>query len=239
MVYDSYGVMSTDSGSVQADYVSYTGREAERDLGIYYYRARYYDPLTGRFMVSDPFGFSAGDVNLYRYVGNNPVNLNDPFGLKEYIFVSFSVSAGYRYFGGEFGQYYLIDPSTGHYHSWYYGSAGPGFSAGIWGGFTAAGQIEAGTYTGQDFPAEIHPISLTLSTFSAAPHGLGAQLTGTSFWGGGDLGWTAGYAYGIGASISGFGTYSFGHRSGDLDDLPEWIRRLIGFRITDYCHKDE
>jgi RHS repeat-associated protein len=84
MVYDSYGVMSTDSGSVQADYVSYTGREAERDLGdlgIYYYRARYYDPLTGRFMVPDPLGFAAGDVNLYRYVGNNPANFNDPYGL--------------------------------------------------------------------------------------------------------------------------------------------------------------
>lgn len=81
MVYDSYGVMSTDSGSVQADYVSYTAREAERDLGIYYYRARFYDPLTGRFMVRDPLGLSAGDVNLYRYVGNNPVSLRDPFGL--------------------------------------------------------------------------------------------------------------------------------------------------------------
>ena len=81
MVYDSYGVMSTDSGSVQADYVSYTGREAERDLGIYYYRARYYDPLTGRFMVRDPLGLAAGDVNLYRYVGNNPVSLSDPSGM--------------------------------------------------------------------------------------------------------------------------------------------------------------
>ncbi|UCE66515.1 MAG: RHS repeat-associated core domain-containing protein [Candidatus Zixiibacteriota bacterium] len=81
MVYDSYGVMTTDSGSVQADYVSYTGREAEADLGIYYYRARYYDPLTGRFMVRDPLGFAAGDVNFYRYIWNNPSNLRDPSGL--------------------------------------------------------------------------------------------------------------------------------------------------------------
>jgi RHS repeat-associated protein len=80
MVYSSYGVMSADSSSVQADYVSYTGREDERNLGIYYYRARYYDPLTGRFMVRDPLGFAAGDVNLYRYVGNNPTRFKDPFG---------------------------------------------------------------------------------------------------------------------------------------------------------------
>ncbi|UCE67636.1 MAG: RHS repeat-associated core domain-containing protein, partial [Candidatus Zixiibacteriota bacterium] len=82
MVYSSYGVMSTDSGSVLADYVSYTGREAERDLGIYYYRARYYDPLTGRFMVRDPIDFYGGDINLYRYVRNNPVNITDAMGLK-------------------------------------------------------------------------------------------------------------------------------------------------------------
>jgi RHS repeat-associated protein len=88
MVYDSYGNMTSDTGSAQADYVSYTGREAERDLGIYYYRARYYDPLTGRFMARDPLGFSAGDVNLYRYVGNNPVSLRDPLGLSKYILFS-------------------------------------------------------------------------------------------------------------------------------------------------------
>ncbi|UCE67509.1 MAG: RHS repeat-associated core domain-containing protein [Candidatus Zixiibacteriota bacterium] len=81
MVYDSYGVMNTDSGSVLADYVTYTGREAERYLGIYFYRSRYYDPLTGRFMVRDLLGLSVGDVNLYRYVGNNPVSLRDPAGL--------------------------------------------------------------------------------------------------------------------------------------------------------------
>ena len=84
MVYDTFGNMYTDSGSVAADYVSYTAREAERDLGIYYYRARYYDPLTGRFMARDPLGFAAGDVNLYRYVGNNPVSFRDPLGLVQF-----------------------------------------------------------------------------------------------------------------------------------------------------------
>jgi RHS repeat-associated protein len=81
MVYSSYGVMNTDSGSVQADYVSYTGREAERDLHLYFYRARFYDPLTGKFMARDPLGLSAGDVNLYRYVGNSPYTFYDPYGL--------------------------------------------------------------------------------------------------------------------------------------------------------------
>lgn len=35
--------------------------------------ARYYNPETGRFLSEDPIGFLAGDVNLYRYVNNNPM----------------------------------------------------------------------------------------------------------------------------------------------------------------------
>jgi hypothetical protein len=40
-----------------------------------------YDPETGRWTTQDPIGFSAGDYNLFRYVGNNPTNLTDPSGL--------------------------------------------------------------------------------------------------------------------------------------------------------------
>jgi len=47
----------------------------------YTYRARYYDPQVGRFLQRDPLGFGGGDVNLYNYVGGNPVNLVDQLGL--------------------------------------------------------------------------------------------------------------------------------------------------------------
>ncbi len=43
--------------------------------------ARWYDPESGRFLSEDPIGFEGGDMNLYRYVGNNPVNRKDPLGL--------------------------------------------------------------------------------------------------------------------------------------------------------------
>ena len=46
-----------------------------------YYRARYYDPTTARFLTEDPIGFSSGDINVYRYSFNGPVNLDDPSGL--------------------------------------------------------------------------------------------------------------------------------------------------------------
>jgi RHS repeat-associated protein len=47
-----------------------------------YYRARYYDVTTGRFVNEDPAGFNAGSPNFYVYVGNDPVDAADPFGLK-------------------------------------------------------------------------------------------------------------------------------------------------------------
>jgi RHS repeat-associated protein len=59
---------------------AYTGREWDGEIGLYFYRARYYDPMIGRFIGEDPVGFMAGDRNLYRYVRNSPTNFTDPFG---------------------------------------------------------------------------------------------------------------------------------------------------------------
>ena len=49
--------------------------------GLYYYRARYYDPETGRFVSPDPIGWAAGQTNGYAYVGGDPVGYRDPLGL--------------------------------------------------------------------------------------------------------------------------------------------------------------
>jgi RHS repeat-associated protein len=59
---------------------AFTGREFDRETRLYYYRARYYDPGTGRFTQQDPIGYDGG-LNLYAYVGGNPVNAVDPWGL--------------------------------------------------------------------------------------------------------------------------------------------------------------
>ena len=57
----------------------FTGREWDATPELYHYRARYYEPWIGRFYARDPLG-QWPDVNLYRYVHNNPVNYVDPFG---------------------------------------------------------------------------------------------------------------------------------------------------------------
>ena len=48
--------------------------------GLQFNRARYYDPMTGRWITPDPSGIAAGDTNLYRYVKNDPTNETDPSG---------------------------------------------------------------------------------------------------------------------------------------------------------------
>ena len=50
------------------------------DTGLLYMRNRYYSPSEGRFIQSDPIGLNGGDVNFYRYCGNDPILDIDPMG---------------------------------------------------------------------------------------------------------------------------------------------------------------
>lgn len=74
--YDSFG---DGVGSARTRY-EFTGRERDQATGLYYYRARWYDPQTGRFLGEDPAGFKAG-ANFYAYVLNDPLGKVDPTGL--------------------------------------------------------------------------------------------------------------------------------------------------------------
>lgn len=81
--YDAFGQPTTTySAGVFNNRFKFTGREYAATFGIYEYRNRAYHPGLGRFLSEDLIGFSAGDANLFRYCGGDPVNGIDPFGLK-------------------------------------------------------------------------------------------------------------------------------------------------------------
>ena len=79
---DVFGKESIISWSDVGNTILFTWREYDKEIGLYYFRARYYDAELGRFINRDPIG-QVDDVNLYGYVGNNSVMFVDPFWKKK------------------------------------------------------------------------------------------------------------------------------------------------------------
>ena len=78
-VYDSFGNLTASTGTITNPF-QYTGREFDSETSLYYYRARYYDPMSGRFLSEDPIRLGGGDMNFYAYTYNHPTNFVDPAG---------------------------------------------------------------------------------------------------------------------------------------------------------------
>ncbi len=82
MEYDAFGNLISHSGTTPNAYL-YRGERYDADLGLYYLRARWYNPVTGRFMTRDPYQGSIYDpasLHRYNYARANPVNFVDPSG---------------------------------------------------------------------------------------------------------------------------------------------------------------
>jgi RHS repeat-associated protein len=80
--YDAFGNSFTKQGTTPNVYL-YRGEQYDSDLGLYYLRARYYNPATGRFLSRDPEDGNAKDpasLHKYLYAGGDPVNAMDPTG---------------------------------------------------------------------------------------------------------------------------------------------------------------
>ncbi|MCS6320312.1 MAG: RHS repeat-associated core domain-containing protein, partial [Nitrospira sp.] len=99
--YEPFG-NTTQAGTASGNALQYTGREND-GTGLYYYRARYYSPLSERFISEDPIGFAGGDANRYAYVQSAPLSWSDPSGLRVYI-------SGHAA-AGPVGQFWTTPPS--------------------------------------------------------------------------------------------------------------------------------
>jgi RHS repeat-associated protein len=88
--YDPYGVSAPNPTGVA---FRYTGRRFDAETGLYYYRARYYSPTLGRFLQTDPIG-TKDDLDLYAYVGDDPLDRTDPMGLGAWDDFEWGVASG-------------------------------------------------------------------------------------------------------------------------------------------------
>ena len=85
--YDAFGNSFTKSGTTPNNYL-YRGEQYDSDLALYYLRARYYNPNTGRFLSRDPLGGKVkmpASLHKYLYANGDPVNLSDPMGRESMI----------------------------------------------------------------------------------------------------------------------------------------------------------
>ena len=78
--YDEYGIIVSDTNPGFQPF-AFAGGIYDQHTKLTRFGARDYDAFTGRWTAKDPIGFSGGDMNLYGYVSNNPVQMGDPAGL--------------------------------------------------------------------------------------------------------------------------------------------------------------
>jgi RHS repeat-associated protein len=78
--YDPFGAATVSPDSTLVNNLRLPGQYFDSETGFHYNWHRYYEPGLGRYLSPDPIGFEGG-MNLYAYVGGNPVNAVDPLGL--------------------------------------------------------------------------------------------------------------------------------------------------------------
>jgi RHS repeat-associated protein len=137
--FDPFGNTSL-AGASTTNSFAYTGRELDA-MGIYFYRARYYNPGLQRFVSEDPIRFRGG-LNFYPYVFNSPPNGTDPFGratvnLGGSLNISFG-SLHFQYDGG------VVIDTNGNFGVYNTAGLGAAVNTGVSGSFGLSGGASSG-----------------------------------------------------------------------------------------------
>jgi RHS repeat-associated protein len=135
--FDGFGNLTGQTAQNSTDRFMYTARERDAQLGIYYYRARYYDPAAGRFLSGDVFGFGGGDSHVYRYVFNQPTRFADPTGA---LIFTPAVLWGAAKVIGAIGAGIGLGIGAGAAYTAYeaWSATGNPFDPDVWGGFVSS-----------------------------------------------------------------------------------------------------
>jgi RHS repeat-associated protein len=195
--YSTFGeIVGAGSGTIGASR-AFASREFEPEIGLYYNRARSYDPSTGRFMQSDPIWPKSG-LNPYTYAYNNPARFVDPTGLYT---AQLGISGGFT--GGifTFNIGYGIAFDTQGNITTYYNYAGGAAAGAGWSGGVSVQASNADTVYDLAGP------------FNTTNIGAGAGISGTVDMFGGfgthkQLVTGAGFTAGVGLNGSAAVTYS-------------------------------
>jgi len=162
--YSAFGIPLVEGGSLDAIHFGFAGGLYDNDTGLVHFGARDYDPMIGRWISKDPILFNGGQVNLYVYAGNDPVNYVDPSGEFLNVLVGAGIGAGI----GALSAY-----ATGG-DVWAGAAAGAvtGGLAGLTGGMSLAGQILGGVGAGLTGVATNEAIRFLDGSSSVGPSAL-------------------------------------------------------------------
>jgi len=201
--YSPFGSQNATGGTTTNSY-TYTGRETD-GLGINYYRARYYNPTTGRFLSEDPLGFGGG-INEYTYALGSPLNLVDPSGLASQISIGVGGTIIAPFVGGGLGASVGLNLDGWNSSAYIQGQANGGFGGGAFAGYGVTGSYIHGAAPTTGFGS---------ADYAEADLGFGPGFTGslahdengTAYGGGAGLfGGRVGEGAGLGVFVGKQGT---------------------------------
>jgi len=220
--YDPFGQLMSKSGNLVQPY-TFSTKEAQSGTGQYYYGYRFYDSCSGKWTTRDPLGERA-DLNLYRMIQNNTVNLIDPLGLWT-LAIGGSASGG----GGAGASGSVMVVVDGHGNIGITESGG----AGGYGGVSASGGMSI-QITNADTIYDLEGVSAQTGGSVGEGISVGAELvTGTGYMG-------ININLGFGGGLTPVEMHSFVEYAGvqgrNIKDIIDFIKNLLAKRKSS-CRK--